>query len=347
MDEIFRTDFQFNNFLSLRDLSRDNIISLINTALRYRHVQLKLNSQKQKLISSPFSEHHSTTLIPPKRHLTNLLAGRSIALLFESPSTRTRSSLQLAIHELGGHALYLDAHQSQLSRNESLLDTIRTLERYCSSFFIRSTHHSKLTDLALANQSNNSSHCVPIINALSDAYHPCEALAAFVTLAALRGGVENFKNLKIGYLGDGSNVAASLALGCEKLGINLTLASPPKHGLCDEIQKELAGSRCIRFTQDPKEASHQADVLYTDTFVSIGKNVDAAQREKLKQEFKPYQVSAELASLAKKDYLFFHCLPAYRGEEVSADIIDGPRSAVFEICESRVYTYKALLSSIF
>ncbi len=269
----------------------------------------------------------------------NVLSGRSIILLFQKPSTRTRVSFDVAISQLGGHPISLGWAESQLGRGETIADTARVLSRYVDAVVARVYRHADLVEMAKYSS-------IPIINALSDLYHPCQIVADLYTMW------ENFgflKGLKVAYVGDGNNVCNSLLIGCSKMGIDISIACPPGYEPSSEAlefakrNSEEAGSK-VKILREPLEAVRGADVVYTDTFVSMG---DEAEREERLSVFLPkYQVNAELMRAASEDALFMHCLPAHRNEEVTDDVIDGSHSVVWDEAENRLHTAKAILAKI-
>jgi ornithine carbamoyltransferase len=264
------------------------------------------------------------------------LDGKSVALIFEKPSTRTRVSFQVAINELGGHAISLSSNELQLGRGETVEDTGRVLSRYVHCVMARVNRHEDLVRLAKSSR-------VPVINGLSDLHHPVQVLADLLTLKERK---RRLKGLKVAWVGDGDNVCNSWAQGAALTGIEFVAATPPGYEPARDVIKESArmarstgGS--VRLVTDPAEAVAGADCVMTDTFVSMGFEEERRKREKA---FLPkYQVNKALMSRAKKGAIFQHCLPAHRGEEVTADVIDGPRSVVFEEAENRLHTTKALL----
>ena len=267
--------------------------------------------------------------------LSNELKGKTIALIFEKPSTRTRVSFETGIHELGGTPIFLSAQELQLSRGETIADTAKTLSRYVHGIVARVTSHDHLIEL-----SKHST--VPVINALSPQEHPCQTLADLLTIHEKKG---KLKGLKVTWVGDGDNVCNSLMLGCSLMGANFSAANPrgyePPIKSLERARRnaEKSGSK-VKITTDPNEAVTSADVVYTDVFVSMGKE---KEREKRMRDFKGFQVNPKLLARAKKDVIFMHCLPAHRGEEVTDDVIDGPRSVVWDQAENRMHTEKALL----
>ena len=259
------------------------------------------------------------------------LRGRTLAMVFQKPSNRTRVSFEVGMYQLGGHALHLSPEEIQIGKRETPSDTGRVLARYIDAIMVRTFDHGDLEELAGAAD-------VPVVNGLSDAHHPCQALADLMTVREELGALEG---TEIAYVGDGNNVAHSLAIACALTGTRLTIAHPEGHGPDAEIV-DLADSlgAAPRLTGDPAEAVRGAGVVYTDVWASMGQEAEAKER---KQEFAPYQVDEGLMDLAAEDAIFLHCLPAHRGEEVTAEVIDGPRSRVFDQAENRLHAQKALL----
>jgi len=256
------------------------------------------------------------------------LGGKTLVLLFEKPSTRTRVSFQAGMFHLGGNAIHLDINRSQLSRGESIADTSRVLSSYVDGIAARVYEHSTLLELA-----GNSS--VPVINALSDLEHPCQIISDLFTIYESKGGLDG---IKVAYIGDGNNVCNSLILGCSMLGIKIAVASPEGYGPDAEIVKK-AGSG-VEIISSPKEAAKDADFLYTDVWVSIGKDEEEKKRMKA---FKDYQINKELLQNAKPDCRVMHCLPAHRGEEITADVINSDRSIIWTQAENKLHAQKAIL----
>ncbi len=259
------------------------------------------------------------------------LRGRTLAMVFQKPSNRTRVSFEVGMYQLGGHALSLSPQEIQMGKRETPSDTGRVLARYIDAIMVRTFDHEELEELAGAAD-------VPVINGLSDAHHPCQALADLLTVREEFGTLEG---VKIAYVGDGNNVAHSLAIACALSGAELAIAHPEGHGP-DEKVLEAAGrlGAAPAITEDPNEAAAGARVVYTDVWASMGQEAEAEGR---KEEFGPFQVNEDLMGLAAEDAIFLHCLPAHRGEEVTAGIIDGPQSRVFDQAENRLHAQKALL----
>ncbi len=268
------------------------------------------------------------------RH-NHLLKGKSLGLIFAKSSTRTRVSFEVAMYQLGGYSLFLSANDIQLGRGETVSDTAKTLSRYIDGIMIRTFKHDDVVDLA-------DCGTIPVINGLTDSQHPCQILADLQTIKENKG---NLAGLKLAYVGDGNNVANSLLIGCAKVGMHISVATPKGYE-CDAESVKLAKEAAMETgasivtTYDPFEAVKDSDVVYTDTWVSMGMESEKEARIKI---FMPYQVNAELMQAAKSEALFMHCLPAYRGYEVTADIIDGPKSVVFDEAENRLHAQKAVL----
>jgi ornithine carbamoyltransferase len=253
------------------------------------------------------------------------LAGRSIGLVFEKPSTRTRISFEVGVAELGATPIVLRGDELQLSRGESIADTGRVLSRYLDAIVIRSGSHEAVAELAAGAE-------VPVVNALTPLHHPCQALADLLTLRERRGDLHG---LRLAYVGDGNNVARSLAVACELAGVELTVAAPDGYQLEEDHGAKL--------TDDPRLAASGADALYTDVWVSMG---DEEEAERRCADLTPYRVDADLLGAAKDDAVVLHCLPAHPGEEIAADVLYGPRSAVWDQAENRLHTQKALLRTL-
>ncbi|NLY42699.1 MAG: ornithine carbamoyltransferase [Clostridiaceae bacterium] len=264
-----------------------------------------------------------------------LLKGKTLGMIFSKSSTRTRISFEVGMYQLGGYPLFLNSSDIQLGRGETIYDTANVLSRYVDGIMIRTFKHSDVEDLARYST-------VPVINGLTDLLHPCQALADLLTIYEYKSKLEG---LKLAYIGDGNNVAHSLLHGCSKVGMSIAVATPKGYECNEEIvehaKTDAQKTGCnVTITHDPVEAIKDADVVYTDTWVSMGKEAEKEQRIKI---FKPYQVNKELFSKAKEDAIFLHCLPAYRGFEVTEDVIDGPRSAIFDEAENRLHVQKAIM----
>jgi ornithine carbamoyltransferase len=264
------------------------------------------------------------------------LKNRTLVMFFEKASTRTRLSFEIGMTQLGGHAVYLDRDSSQLSRGESLADTARVVSRYADLLMARVFAHRTISELARWAS-------VPVLNGLSDEEHPCQSMADLFTVHERFGRV---RGIKLAYVGDGNNnVTHSLMLGATLLGAQVCVASPPAFQP-DPQYLELANRNAARhggsvaITDDPGEAVHGADVVYTDVWVSMGREGEEGERRSL---LAPFQVNAELVALANPDYVFMHCLPAHIGDEVTADVAYGPNSVIFDEAENRLHVQKALM----
>jgi ornithine carbamoyltransferase len=298
---------------SLADLTKEEIEGILKT------------SELLKLQSLRGQEHP-------------LLKGKTLAMIFEKPSTRTRVSFEVGMWQLGGYALYLSASDLQLGRGEAIADTAQVLSRYVDGIMARVFSHQTILDLIKYSK-------VPVVNGLSDFSHPCQGLADLFTIYEKKG---RLSGLKLAYVGDGNNVAHSLIYGCSKVGMDIALASPkgyePNPKVVSEGREEAKRKgKLVTVTNDPVEAVLGADVVYTDVWASMGKEKEHEERVKL---FKPYQVNAELVKQAKEDYIFMHCLPAHRGEEVTDEVADSKNSVIFDQAENRLHTQKALMALI-
>jgi ornithine carbamoyltransferase len=263
------------------------------------------------------------------------LKGKVLGMIFEKSSTRTRISFEVAMLQLGGHALFLSSKDIQLGRGETIEDTANVLAGYLDGVMIRTFGHETIERFALASS-------VPVINGLTDSHHPAQILADLLTIMEHKG---QLSGLKAAYFGDGNNVAHSLIEGAAKVGMHFTIACPPDYepdeaivAKAKEVAKETGA--IIQITDDPKAAASNADVLITDVWASMGQEEEQAEREGV---FAPYQVNEELCINADENYIFMHCLPAHRGEEVTAEIIDGPHSVIYLEAENRLHAQKALL----
>lgn len=262
------------------------------------------------------------------------LEGKKLAMIFQKSSTRTRVSFEVGMYELGGTALFLSNKDIQLGRGEPISDTAKVLSRMVDGIMIRAIEHDDVVEFA-------EEADIPIINGLTNLEHPCQALADMLTVKEHKGNFDG----KFVYFGDGNNVCNSLMLICACLGMDFTVACPDKYQPSEEITKEALriakeNNSIITITSDIKEAAKDADVLYTDVWVSMGDEEEAKQRE---TDFKDYQVRQELIDLAKNDVIFMHCLPAIRGQEVTAEVIDGPHSVIFDEAENRLHAQKAVM----
>ena len=262
------------------------------------------------------------------------LSGKILGMIFEKSSMRTRVSFEVSMVQLGGHAIYLTQNDINLGKREAVKDGARVLSRYVNGIAIRTFGQDTIQELARY-------ATVPVINALSDYLHPCQALTDLYTIKEKFG---TYTNIKIAFIGDGNNVARSLAQICTKLGIHFHVASPKGYELAPDFvskTKQMAdGNDLIHLYQDPKEAAEKANVLYTDTWVSMGQE---AEEEARIQAFKDFQINSDLLKPAKDDVKVMHCLPAHRGEEITDEVIDGPHSIVYDQAENRLHVEKALL----
>ncbi len=305
-----RKEFAQKHLLRLSDYTPDEILQVLS-------LSLKLKKKLKKGVRSP------------------LLAGKILAMIFTKSSTRTRVSFEAGIYQLGGTAQFLSSNDIQLGRGEPISDTAQVLSRMVDGIMIRTFKQSDVEDLAKYGT-------IPVINGLTDLLHPCQILADLQTYYEHKGSFTG----KMAYIGDGNNVANSLLVGCGKLGLNMTLACPEGYEPDAEVlaaaqeAASISGAKLV-VTHDPKEAAEGADAVYTDVWASMGQESGAQDKYK---HFTAYQVNKELMSLCKKDYIFLHCLPAHRGEEVTADIIDGPNSVVFDEAENRLHAQKAVMA---
>jgi ornithine carbamoyltransferase len=253
------------------------------------------------------------------------LAGRSIALVFEYPSTRTRISFDVGVHELGGHPVVLRGDEMQLSRGESVGDTARVLSRMVDAVAIRSASHQRVVELAAAAD-------VPVVNALTPLHHPCQAIADLLTLKERFG---DLAGLRLAYVGDGNNVARSLAVLGELAGLEVVVAAPADY--------QLEEAHGVKLTSDPRAAADGADALYTDVWVSMGDEGDPAGAERRRRDLAPFRLDADLLAAAKDTAIVMHDLPAHPGDEITAEVLYGPQSAVWDQAENRLHAQKALL----
>jgi ornithine carbamoyltransferase len=266
---------------------------------------------------------------------SQLLAHKTLAMIFEKPSLRTRVTFEVGMTQLGGHAIYLQPADIQLGKRETIADAARNLERWLDVIMARVFSHDTVTELAKYAR-------IPVINALSDLEHPCQALADFQTIREHKG---ELKGRKLAYVGDGNNVCHSLLLLAAKVGTHMSVGCPAGYEPNSDVvamAKKLAQDTgaVIEVTHDPVEAVKDADAVYTDVWASMGQESEKAEREKV---FPPYQVNGELLKHAKPDVIFLHCLPAHRGDEVTDEVMDGPHSVVFDEAENRLHVQKALL----
>ncbi len=268
----------------------------------------------------------------------SILKGKILALIFEKPSLRTRVSFEVGMKELGGDTIYLSPQDIGLGKRESVKDTAEVISRYVSGIMVRTFSHKIVEELAEYSD-------VPVINGLSDTYHPCQAMGDMLTIWEKKGRIEG---VNIAFIGDGNNVSNSLMLLSARLGANFSIASPKGYETKKEIldlaflEAKKSGAK-ILVTSDPGEAVRNADVIYTDVWASMGQEEEKAEREKV---FRPYQVNMELVKKAKSDVIIMHCLPAHRGEEVTDEVIDSPYSVVIQQAENRLHAQKAILALV-
>jgi len=299
------------HLICINDLSIDDINSILKLS-----EELKLK-QKNNIIH-------------------NTLQGKTLGMIFSKSSTRTRVSFEVGMYQLGGYPMFLSSNDVQLGRGESIYDTSKVLSRYLDGIMIRTFKQEDVIELA-------QHSTIPVINGLTDLDHPCQILADLFTIFEKK---KTLMGLKLAYLGDGNNVANSLLHGLTKVGMHISVASPKKYKCSDSVinaaieNSKQSGSKIV-ITDDPIEAVKDADVIYTDTWVSMGQE---SQKEEKIKDFSSFQVNDEIVKHAKKDYIFLHCLPAYRGYEVTTSIIDGPNSLIFEEAENRLHVQKAILT---
>ena len=294
------------DFLTVLDISSKEILRLIK-----RSVELKsgVDSNKCPLI------------------------GKSIGLLFEKASTRTRVSLEVGIYQLGAQSIYMNPKEIQIGRGETIHDSAKVLSRYLAGIIIRTYSHDTIAEFA-------SHASIPVINGLSDMHHPCQALADLMTIHEKK---RRLKGIRTAFVGDGNNVLHSLIEAAALTGMDLTIACPkgyePDPGVLKKARAS-SGNGTITVVREPEKAAKDADVLYTDVWVSMGQEKEAVRKKRI---FRSYQINRELLSYAKKDAIVLHCMPAHRGEEITDEIMDSPQSAVFDQAENRLHTQKALL----
>lgn len=269
-------------------------------------------------------------------NLSPLLPGKNLGLIFEKPSTRTRTSFEVAMNDLGGHAVYLASKETQLGRGETIADTARVLSRYLDGIAYRAFRHEDMVELARWST-------IPVLNALDDWEHPCQIVADLLTLHERWNG--EFRGRRLAWIGDGNNVCNSLVLGCASVGLDFVGAipenyrPPPKIIELATLYARRHGSR-VDFTAEPEEAAHGADALYTDVWVSMG---DEAEEHARVEAFQEFQINAKLLAVAKPDACVLHDLPAHRGMEITDEVMDGPQSVVWDQAENRLHAQKALL----
>lgn len=303
--------FGQKHLLTLQDWTEDEMYQCLSLALRLKAMQKSGQAQ-------------------------TCLTGKTLAMIFVKSSTRTRVSFEVGASQLGGTALFLSTADIQLGRGEPISDTAQVLSRMVDGIMIRTFKQSDLEDLAKYGS-------IPIINGLTDEFHPCQVLADLLTIYEKKG---TLKGLKLAFVGDGNNMAHSLMIGCSKLGVDVSIASPdgykpnPVYTAWSVANAEKHGSK-VTICTDPLEACKDADVLYTDVWASMGQE---SESEKRKQDFSGYQINSECLKVAKEDCIFLHCLPAHRGEEVTSEVIDGPHSVIFDEAENRLHAQKAVMA---
>ncbi|MCD6138928.1 MAG: ornithine carbamoyltransferase [Deltaproteobacteria bacterium] len=298
------------DILTLRDLSARDFEALLD-------LSLKLKKRQRSGIGD------------------RTLQGKTLGLMFDKPSTRTRVSFEAAMVQLGGTPLFLNVKDTQLIRSEPIADTARVLSRYLDALAVRTYSQDLLEGLAEAAS-------IPVINALTDLYHPCQVLSDLMTILEKKGDLES---VKIAWVGDGNNVTHSWLNASAVLGLRLSLACPEGYHPKEEILNRALndGEGRIQLTSDPHEAVRDADVIYTDVWASMGQESESLHRKKV---FQPYQVDQDLVSRAKEDVIVMHCLPAHRGEEIATDVIEGPRSIVWDQAENKLHMHKAILKKL-
>jgi ornithine carbamoyltransferase len=271
--------------------------------------------------------------------VAQLACGKTLAMIFEKPSLRTRVTFEVAMVHMGGHAIYLQPSDIGLGKREPVKDVARNLSRWCQAIMARTFSHQSILELA-------EYATIPVINGLSDREHPCQALADFLTFSEHKASLAG---RKLAYVGDGNNVANSLMLLAAKLGVHFSIACPAGFAPMAEIIEEARAvgadtGAVIEVTADPVAAVTRADAVYTDVWTSMGQEEEAAERKRL---FPPYQLNAALLKHAKRDAIVMHCLPAHRGEEITEDVLEGPQSAVLDQAENRLHAQKAVLAIAF
>lgn len=299
------------DFLSLKDYSTDEIMDLL-------HLAIELKKPENKYLP--------------------LLKGKVLGMIFEKSSTRTRVSFEAGMLQLGGNAMFLSSQDTQMGRGETIADTGRVLSGYLDGLMIRTFHQSVVQELA-------DFSSIPVINGLTDDYHPCQVLADLMTILEHFG---TLKGKKMAYIGDGNNMANSLMIGAAKVGMDITIASPAAYAPTAEmvdLAKDIAqytGSSIV-ITESPEQAVAGSDIIYTDVWASMGQEQETIERL---QHFQGFQVNEELVKHANKDYIFMHCLPAHREEEVTTGILEGPHSVIFQESENRLHAQKAVLVAL-
>ncbi|HEX15577.1 MAG TPA: ornithine carbamoyltransferase [Deltaproteobacteria bacterium] len=295
------------DFVSLYDFSKEELLTLLRRAKELKEMQKRGKDYRP-------------------------LEGKTLAMIFEKPSTRTRVSFEVGMYQLGGYALFLSSQEMQLGRGETVADTARVLSRYVDGIMIRTFSHKNVEEMARF-------ATVPVINGLSDLLHPCQILADIFTIWEKLG---RYEGVKVAYIGDGNNVANSWINGALRMGVELWVACPPGYEPDGEILRRAKDEspRSVHLTHDPRKAAEGAHVLYTDVWTSMGQE---REQERRREVFRPYQLNQELVHLAEEGALVMHCLPAHRGEEITDEVMDGPQSVVFDQAENRLHVQKAIL----
>lgn len=301
------------DFLTLKDFTQQEIVDMVNLGI-------DLKAKQKAGIPTP------------------ILAGKTLGMIFQKSSTRTRVSFEVGMYQLGGSALFLSTNDLQIGRGEPIKDTARVLSRYLDGIMIRTYSHAEVEELAAFAD-------VPVINGLTDDYHPTQVVADLITIQEHKG---KLAGIKFAYVGDGNNMTHSLMIGCAKVGMDVTVACPegymPNPEIVAQAQSYAAESGgSVTVMHDPKEAVKGVDVIYTDTWASMGQE---AEKEIRKKAFAGYQVDKAMMALAKPDAIFMHCLPAYRGMEVTDEVMESAQSVVFDEAENRLHAHKAIMASV-
>lgn len=291
------------DFLTFKDMKRDEVFYLVNRAIELKSLTARGECPKP-------------------------LAGKTLGLIFEKSSTRTRVSFEVGMFHLGGYSIYLNQDMSQLGRGETYADTARVLSRYVHGVVLRTFSHDHLQELA-------QYATVPVINGLTDLFHPCQVMADLVTL---QEHGKDLETMTVSYIGDGNNMAHSWMMAADLLGFHLHVATPKGFEVSDDVRALVKSSK-IKFFLDPAQAVEGCDAINTDTWFSMGQN----ESDEKRQAFAPFQVNQDLLSKAREDALVLHCLPAHRGEEITNDVLDGSQSVVFDQAENRMYAQMAIL----
>lgn len=313
MVQINKDRFRGRDFISLQDFTGEEIAQMIDVAM-------ELKAENKAGIA-----HH-------------VLQGKTLAMIFTKSSTRTRVSFEVGIYQLGGSGLFLSNRDIQIGRGEPVEDTARVLSRMVDGIMIRTYSHQDILDLATYSS-------VPVINGLSDYLHPTQVLADLMTIKEHKGSLQG---LKLTYVGDGNNMAHSLLLGGTKMGMHIVIASPQGYQPASEIlekarQNAFSSGGSAQVLEDPLTAAKDADILYTDVWASMGQEAESEDRKKV---FASYQINAQMLKAASPAAIVMHCLPAHRGEEITAEVIEGPQSVVFDEAENRLHAHKAIMALV-